>query len=235
MGPNLSANVPLRANIVTRAAEALAAMIGRGSSVQVTLTKRLPIAAGLGGGSADAAAVLRLLNRLWELQLADAQLAEIGVRLGADVPMCLVQQPLLASGIGEQVAPFSGMPALPVVLACPPVSVSTAAVFAALAADRPVAGLPPLPARFGAPADVAGWLRQTRNDLAAPAAEVDRHAADAAEALGSDAGCLFARMSGSGAAAFGIFPSRTAAERAAARLRAAHPDWWVAATLTGGS
>ncbi len=132
-------------NIAFRAAEALiAAAGGRPAAMRLTLTKRLPVAAGLGGGSADAAAVLRLVNRQWRLGLASDRLARIGRSLGADVPMCLVSRPLVAKGIGERIAPIAGMPRLALVLACPPASVSTAKVFSALRpGDRPA--LPALP------------------------------------------------------------------------------------------
>jgi len=225
-------------NLAVRAAEALTAAAGRRRpATRLTLAKRLPVAAGLGGGSADAAAVLRLLDRQWRLGLAPDRLARVGRSLGADVPMCLPSRPLVATGIGERVAPVAGMPRLAMVLACPPVSVSTAKVFAALTEEaRPaLPPLPPLPRAFAGPVDLALWLKRTRNDLAEPASVVSRSARIAETALARDPECLFARMSGSGAAAFGIFPSTAAARRAAARLRQARPNWWVAPTWTGGS
>ena len=229
----LAEATPAADNLVIRAAGELARASGRRNlpPVKLALTKRIPIGAGLGGGSADAAATLRLLDREWKLNLGPEKLAEIGVKLGADVPMCLASQPLVATGIGEQLAPVTGMPALAIVLAHPGVVLSTGAVFAKLAqTDFP--SLPPLPPRFGATLDVIFWLRRARNDLAEAAAAVNKMAATPARLLMADAECLFARMSGSGAAAFGIFVSMDAAERAAARLRAARPAWWVAAAMT---
>jgi len=220
-------------NLTIGAATALAATAGRKKlpPMKLTLTKRIPIAAGLGGGSADAAAALRLLNREWGLKLGEAKLAEIGRTLGADVPMCVFSRPLVAKGIGEAITPVVGIPPLPIVLAHPGVAVSTTAVFAALGqAER--SPLPALPKRFGSLLDVIGWLRQARNDLAGPAATVSKHASAAAKALISDTECLFARMSGSGAAAFGVFVTMDAAERAAARLREAKPGWWVITAKT---
>ena len=190
------------------------------------------MAAGLGGGSADAAATLRLLNQMWSLGLSAEELARAGIKLGADVPMCLHGRPLVASGIGEKIKPAPGIPALPMVLAFPGGGLPTVSVFAALG-DSGRAGLPPLPPRFESLLDFVFWLRQTRNDLARPAAEVSSLAAAAAKALNRDPDSLFARMSGSGTAAFGIFLSLKAAERAAARVQADHPHWWVVATMTG--
>lgn len=224
------------ANLAMLAAGELLRAAGRKSSppTRVTLTKRLPVAAGLGGGSADAAATLRLLNRHWDLGVSPEKLAEIGLKLGADVPMCLVSRPLIARGIGEKITPVIGMPAMAVVLAKPRVSVATKEVFAKLTpADR--TPLPPPPSRFRTLLDVVFWLRQTRNDLAEPAEAVSKFAAAPAKALMRDPECLLARMSGSGASAFGIFATMDAAERAADRLRDDKPNWWVVAARTGAS
>lgn len=223
-------------NLAIRAAMELMRASGRRDLDPMTLrlTKRIPLGAGLGGGSADAAATLRLLNAAWNLGLSETRLAEIGLRLGADVPMCLASAPLVARGVGEQITPVTGLPALPVVLAYPGVAVDTKAVFGALpVAER--SPLPPLPPRFGAILDVIFWLRRARNDLAEPAAKVNKAAAQPAKVIMADPECLFARMSGSGSAAFGIFVSMDAAERAADRIREARHGWWVAAAMTGAS
>jgi len=229
------ADTPAAENLVVRAVDAACEAAGRQSDgIELVLTKRLPVAAGLGGGSADAAATLRLVDRRRRLHLGGDRLAEIGIKLGADVPMCLASRPLLATGIGDRITPVTGMPRLAVVLACPPVKVATRAAFAA-AGEGARHGLPPLPS---APVSLAGllaWLKETRNDLAPAAATVAKGAGAAAAALGRDPESLFARMTGSGAAAFAIFPSLAAARRAAARLRAARPTWWAVATTTGGS
>ena len=223
-------------NLTARAAEALFGSTKERQlpAARLVLTKRIPIAAGLGGGSADAAAALRLLNRYWQLDLSDAQLQEIGLDLGADVPMCVVSRPVVAGGIGEQLSQARGIPSLPVVLVNPSIPVSTASVFARLdPAER--APLPPLPGSFGSVIAFVIWLRQTRNDLSEPAKEITGLADAAVKALSNDPGCLFARMSGSGATAFGIFPKLTTAERAAERIRNERPNWWVVATETTGS
>jgi 4-diphosphocytidyl-2-C-methyl-D-erythritol kinase len=220
-------------NLVIRAAGELVRAAGGKSlpPMKLSLLKRIPIAAGLGGGSADAAAALRLLDRLWRLDLGEAKLAEIGLTLGADVPMCLQSRPLVARGIGERITPVFGMPAMPIVLAQPRASVATAAVFRRLAEGERTP-LPTMPARFKSLLDVIFWLRQARNDLTLPAAAVSKSAGAAAKALMRDPDCLFARMSGSGAAAFGIFASMAAAERAAARISEQKPNWWVAPMMT---
>lgn len=222
-------------NLVLRAAEALLARAPRRiGPTGIALTKRLPLEAGLGGGSADAAATLRLLNRMWELGFTGADLAAVGAPLGADVPMCVHARPLVASGIGERVSPVAGVPELPVVLAFPGGGLPTPAVFAALErTSRP--GLPPIPQRFASVLDFVFWLRQTRNDLARSAAEVSSLAGAAARALARDPDSLFARMSGSGTSAFGIFVTPKAAERAAERIAASHPGWWVVPATTRGS
>jgi 4-diphosphocytidyl-2-C-methyl-D-erythritol kinase len=231
----LEETTSVEGNLVQRAAEELA-LIGkrRARDMLLTLHKRIPVAAGLGGGSADAAATLRLLNRVWDLKAKPEKLAEIGVKLGADVPMCLVSKPLVARGIGEQVTRAAGIPALPIVLAHPGVIVSTGSVFALMGGEERTP-LPPLPAHFASAMELVYWLRQARNDLMVPARAVNKKATAAATALGNDPDCLFARMSGSGATAFGIFISRAAAERAAGRLRKAKPDWWVTSAMTEGS
>ena len=223
-------------NLVLRAAAAITALAPRRRirPVHLSLAKRIPVAAGLGGGSADAAATLRLLSRLWGLGLEAKQLAEIGLTLGADVPMCVESRPLIARGIGEKVTPVAGIPALPVVLVNPGVSMPTKAVFAGLG-NEVRAPLPALPARFKSALELVHWLRQTRNDLTDPARLVSRRAALATKTLANDPDCLFARMSGSGATAFGIFVKASAAERAVERIKAARPEWWVAAAMTGGS
>lgn len=223
-------------NLVTRAARLLIAASGRRAMppTELVLYKRIPIAAGLGGGSADAAAALRLLDRAWNLDLGPERLAAIGVELGSDVPMCVGSRPSIVRGVGERVSHAAGIPPLPVVVVHPAVPVQTAAVFGKVE-NAQNSGLPRLPTHFRSILALVQWLRETRNDLTGAAAAVTGLAARATKALANDEDCLFARMSGSGAAAFGIFASRSAAERAAKRLSAARPHWWVTAGETGGS
>jgi 4-diphosphocytidyl-2-C-methyl-D-erythritol kinase len=222
-------------NLAMRAADLLGhARLGQHQPVQILLTKRIPIAAGLGGGSADAAATLRLLNRHWSLGFDGDRLAEIGFTLGADVPMCLASRPVVARGIGERLTPVKGLPRLPVLLVNPSIPLSTAAVYRHL--DRGERSpLPPLPEKFSSVIAFVIWLRQTRNDLREPARAITGLAERAVKALSADPDCLFAQMSGSGPTAFGIFPKLSTAQRAAERIRQKRPNWWVVATETIGS
>jgi 4-diphosphocytidyl-2-C-methyl-D-erythritol kinase len=217
-------------NLVLRAAELLAAEARRlGQTpfpVSLRLTKHLPIASGIGGGSSDAAATLRLLNRVWGLGLATEQLAAIALPLGADLPMCVHGRPLRARGIGEAIEPIGAMPSPAMVLVNPGVAVSTPAVFRALThRDNPP--LPALPPRFADTEVLFAWLAATRNDLEAPAIAVAPVIAEVLSALSADPGCRLARMSGSGATCFAIFADEPTAEAAADRLAAR--GWWTAA------
>ncbi len=203
-------------NLCLRAARAV------GARAAITLDKRLPVASGLGGGSSDAAAVLRALARLQGVPLP----ADRGLSLGADVPVCLDPRPARMTGIGEAVAPVT-LPPAHVVLVNPGIAVSTAQVFAALARAEN-APLPEMPAMPDAAA-LAAWLRTTRNDLETPAIAIAPGIATARTALAGQPGCLFGRMSGSGATCFGLFATATSADTAARALARAHPAWWIAA------
>lgn len=216
-------------NLVLKARDALRRRLGDDTArpVSITLEKNLPVASGVGGGSSDAAATLKALAAIWAPDLGAGMLGEIGLALGADLPMCLAAKPLVAGGIGEKLSRLSDFPALGLVLVNPGVPVSTAAVFAALERrDNPP--LPPLPRRFDFHS-LRNWLEATRNDLEAPARRVEP-AIDLALAALRRADAGFARMSGSGATCFGLFETGNVAKRAAASLRARHPDWFVAAT-----
>lgn len=200
-------------NLCLRAARSV------GADAAITLYKALPVASGIGGGSADAAAVLRALGRR----------PAAPEELGADVPVCLASVPARMRGLGEIVDPLPGIPALHLVLVNPRVPVSTPEVFRALhRRDNP--GLPDPPEGADA-ALLVEWLKATGNDLQPPAIRVAPVIADALAAL-ADAGAALARMSGSGATCFGIFPDAAAALRAAGSLAAARPGWWVADTRT---
>lgn len=227
-----AAGVPVDGrNLIAMARDALRKAAGRRNAfpVAIALEKNLPVASGIGGGSSDAAAALRLLARIWGLDIDAAELAGIALSLGADVPMCLAAQPLMARGIGENVEPLPAVPSLGLVLVNPGVPVSTPQVFSALR-KRDNEPLPALPARIDFHS-LRNWLEATRNDLEAPAREIQPAVADALRALKrADAG--FARMSGSGATCFGLYETGNVAKRAAAAIRARHPDWFVAATRT---
>ena len=211
-GPFADAVPPGDDNLCLRAARMV------GAEAAITLEKHLPPASGIGGGTADAAAVLRALGRTPGGPEA----------LGADLPACLLSRPLRMQGVGEVLTPLA-LPPLHLLLVNPRVEVPTPAVFAALdRRDNP--GLPPLPAAPDAVA-LTDWLRRTRNDLQSAAIRLAPVIADTLAAL-DQAGATFFRMSGSGATCFGIFPDAAAARAAQGRVAAAQPDWWVRATDT---
>lgn len=213
-------------NLVIDAAASFARAVGERRGAALTLEKRLPIASGLGGGSADAAATLRLLARLWGRTLDAPKLAAMAMRLGADVPVCLASAPSLMGGAGEKLAEPPGFPGFWLALVNPGVSVSTRAVFAALERrDNPPAE--GLPARFEAPEALAFWLARQRNDLEAPARRLAPMIGEALALLDAAPGCLLARMSGSGATCFGLFARARDARAAVESARAARPGWWA--------
>ncbi len=232
-GP-FAAHVPLdETNLVPRARDALRAAFPDHpcQPVSITLEKNLPVASGIGGGSSDAAATLRGLAEFWAIDDA-AALTRIGLSLGADLPMCLAAQPLIARGVGDELTTLPGFPALGLVLVNPGVAVSTADVFGALA-QRDNAPLPPLPPRVDFHS-LRNWLETTRNDLETAARTLQPAIGAAAAAL-DRAGSGFTRMSGSGATCFGLFETGNVAKRAAVAIRARHPGWFVAATRSMAS
>ena len=195
----------------------------------ITLEKHLPMASGIGGGSADAAATLRALARLFGAALPDA--AEI-LRLGADVPVCLAGRPVRMGGIGEDLTPVTGLPALPAVLVNPGVDVPTPEVFRALESrDNPP--MPAIPEALASIGDAVAWIAAQRNDLEPPARQIAPAITGALDALRSFDTCLLARMSGSGATCFGVFGTAAAAAAAAASLARRRPGWWIAPTTLG--
>jgi 4-diphosphocytidyl-2-C-methyl-D-erythritol kinase len=217
-------------NLALRAARLLAVATGTTAGAHLHLDKHIPVAAGLGGGSTDAAAALRGLTRLWGLDLAEPLLRELALPLGADLPVCLHAQPARLRGLGERLDPIRGLPELPLVLVNPRHPVPTGAVFAGLASGQPcpprAPGLPTHPSQ----AQLAVWLAQSRNDLEAPAMALEPAIAEVLTALRADPDCLVARMSGSGATCFGLFPSREAAVRAAETIRVGQAGWWIVPT-----
>lgn len=218
------------ANLVMRAAIMLAAATARPLMASLTLDKQLPVAAGIGGGSADAAAALRALQTLWRTTLDDALLAGMGLSLGADVPVCLEGRPARVRGIGERVETLPALPGAGLVLVNPGVPLATAEVFAARAG---VFGAPPpaLPARFGDAHDLARWLGPCRNDLTDAAVACCPVIRSVLTALEAAPGSLLARMSGSGATCFGLFADRATAESAARSIAGERPNWWVRASV----
>jgi 4-diphosphocytidyl-2-C-methyl-D-erythritol kinase len=213
-------------NLVWRAAERLGAAAGRPSAAALTLTKNLPVASGIGGGSSDAAATLKALAALWRLEPGRVDLAAIAQTLGADVPVCLAARAAWLGGIGETVEPVPGLPPVMALLVNPGIALSTPAVFKARQ------GAFSAPARFAMPADaaeLAALLAARRNDLTDAAIALVPAIGDVLERLASLEGALIARMSGSGATCFALFAAADSATAAAARLSAERPGWWVAA------
>jgi len=212
-------------NLVLRAARALAVTCGVRAGAGIRLEKQLPLAAGIGGGSADAAATLDGLVALWGLAPAPGLLARLARDLGADVPVCCFGRPAFVGGIGEWIERAPALPPAWFVLVNPGVPLDTARVF------RARQGGFSAPARWpevlGDAAALAERLAACRNDLEAPARALAPIVDKVLETLGGAAGCLLARLSGSGATCFGLFATRAAALDAAAAIAARQPDWWV--------
>lgn len=219
-------------NLVARAATMLAEQSGRiDEGLEIKLTKRLPVASGIGGGSADAAATIRGLANLWQLGGNPAMLFEVALELGADVPMCLTSRArgvCRVGGIGDEIFPSPALPYIHLVLVNPGVAQSTPAVFAAR--DRGFSDAAPIEEPGADAAALAEQLAGRRNDLTKAAVSLSPAIANVLSALSGMPDCLLARMSGSGATCFGIFADPGEAETAAGLLRERHPDWWVRAT-----
>jgi len=200
------------------------------------LEKNLPVAAGLGGGSADAAALLRAVRRANPERVADFPWLEIAARLGADVPVCFGDRPALISGLGHDIAPIRSLPQMSAVVVNPGVPLSTAQVFAALKAGPELtARSPPTPPEFPQLEGLLDYMRVRGNDLERAAAALLPVIGEVKSALEVQSGCRLAVMSGSGPTCFGIFRHREGARRAADAIAAAQPGWWVKCTCLAGA
>jgi 4-diphosphocytidyl-2-C-methyl-D-erythritol kinase len=230
-GPTAAAAGQIADNLVLKAARALAERVERLKLGGFALSKRLPVAAGLGGGSADAAAALRLLARANGLAADDPRLMHAARATGADVPVCLDPRPRFMRGIGDVLSDPLDLPRLFAVLLNPGVAVATKEVFAALAV--PTSGQTAPAAICTGTAALLDEIARGRNDLEGAAIELEPAIADALAVLRNLTGCRLARMSGSGATCFGLFDSLDAARGASRRLRIGYPDWWVRATALG--
>ncbi len=218
------ADLPPEQNLAMKAASLLLHEADGAPDFEIRLRKNVPLGAGLGGGSADAAAVLLLLNQRLGLGLDVAELRGLGLRLGADVPACLSEHSVFFGGAGEVIDPAPALPALHLALVWPGRGLATAEVFRA---SRAFTARPrPSFAESGL-MKVVEILRGAANDLEAAARTLLPAVGEALDALSARRECLLARMSGSGSACFGIFPSAAAAEAAAADLRRARPGWWA--------
>ena len=218
-------------NLVLRAGRALASAAGVRAWGFLTLDKRLPVASGIGGGSADAAAALRLLSRVWGGRADTADLRALALTLGADVPVCLGSRPARMSGVGELLTPVPALPPCGIVLVNPGMAVATSDVFRA----RADAFSPPalLADSWRNAAALARDMAVAANDLEASAIVLCPAIADVMADLHAQPGCLLARMSGSGATCFGLFPDAETAEAVASALRRTRCWSWGGAMRHG--
>lgn len=220
-------------NLVLRAANSLRAATGTTYGAILTLEKNIPVGAGLGGGSADAAATLRLLNRLWNTGLDEAALRAIAAPLGADVAMCLASVPVIAQGIGEIVTPLEAFPRAYAVLAHPRAPLLTAEVYRALVVPQ-FKPATQTATQYNTYKDVVASLQQTGNDLQAPAITVCPAIAELLQALAQVSPTPdLVRMTGSGACCFALYETHENAATAAHALAQDHPQWWVRAVTLG--
>jgi 4-diphosphocytidyl-2-C-methyl-D-erythritol kinase len=233
-GPTADAAGPTSDNLVIRAAKALSDRVDGLRLGHFTLEKHLPVAAGLGGGSADAGAALRLLARTNDLPLDDPRLFDAARATGADVPVCLDPQPRIMRGVGDILSAPLALPRLPAVLVNPNVSVPTHEVFTVWGANPVQTALGEAPAQVTA--DRSGLLRyltDRSNDLEAAAATLQPVIGEVLNMLRALPGCRLARMSGSGATCFGLFDTMNEASAAATALGAAQASWWPRPTELG--
>ncbi len=199
------------------------------TGLEIKLVKNLPVAAGIGGGSSDAAAALRIMAQMSSSEIDPTALMEMALELGSDVPVCLACRPNIMAGIGERLAPVSDLPPAYLVLANPGQPSNTKEIFAGLI-RRQNPPMPELPPRFESARSLANWLATTRNDLVEPACALVPQIKAITGFFNDDKDCLFARMSGSGATVFALYEGELAALAAAARLQKIWPQYWVSAS-----
>jgi 4-diphosphocytidyl-2-C-methyl-D-erythritol kinase len=222
-------------NLVLRAVRALGEAAGRELPMALTLDKRLPVAAGLGGGSSDAGAALKLARDLFRLPFGDEQLAAVAGTVGADGPMCLHARTAWAEGRGDRLTFEARLPPLPAVLINPCVPSSTGAVYSAYDSGPQAAADRPPPPGSWSQAAVITWLRAQRNDLQDPAIALQPAIGAALKEAGRLPGARMARMSGSGATVFALFDSPDDARSAARNLSGLRPGWWITPAVLNGS
>ncbi|MDD3030617.1 MAG: 4-(cytidine 5'-diphospho)-2-C-methyl-D-erythritol kinase [Alphaproteobacteria bacterium] len=220
-------------NIAVKAARALAASVGKDFAAHIVLVKNLPVASGIGGGSSDAAATLRALAKHWGLFSEDPRLAAAAARHGQDITVCLSTNPVYM--IADGIEPAPPLPKASIVLVNPGAPLSTPDVFKAFresgAPFSPPRKLEKAPQTLD---EMIAALKERSNDLYEPAKSVLPCVAEVMASLEASPSCLLARMSGSGATCFGLYPDETAAKSVASQIRAVRPHWWVeTGTLNG--
>lgn len=235
-GPTAAAAGDLDDNLVLRAARALAKQVPNLKTGTFHLTKRLPVAAGIGGGSSDAAAALRLLARLNGLTPDDPRLFEAGRQTGADIPVCVAARARMMRGFGEILGPLLRLPPLPALVVNPGVPLETKLVFQRMGLApgwhdpaRAHPAVPNEPTR----ADLLAVLKRGRNDMEDAACVLAPVITDVLNVLAAAPGCQLARMSGSGATCFALFTDCRAAARAKKAIASSHPGWWIKTTMLG--
>lgn len=220
-------------NLVLKAARVLRRRARRSAGAAIVLTKNLPVASGIGGGSADAAAALRGLDRLWGINSSEAQLLTLAAELGSDVPVCLLSRTCWVEGRGEILSRLPPLPRMPAVLVNPGVAVSTPAVFGMLNARSGTGRSKPAKA-LESLWDVIAYLDDAGNDLEAPACQLAPVIQEVLNAFDREPGCALSAMSGSGATCFALFHDAEYARGAASRIAQDYPGWWVSLTRFAG-
>jgi 4-diphosphocytidyl-2-C-methyl-D-erythritol kinase len=235
-GPTAAAAGSIEDNLVCRVARSLAARVSGLQLGVFHLVKRLPVAAGIGGGSSDAAAALRLLARLNGLAADDPRLIAAAAENGADIPVCLGATARMMSGVGEKLGPPLTLPPLPALIVNPGVPLETKAVFKRMnlpAGWQNSASAHPVFTNGESADAVFALLKRGRNDMEDAACVLAPVVSDVLAVLAAARGCKLARMSGSGATCVAVFTDCKHAGRAKKSIRRAHPDWWVKSTMLG--
>lgn len=227
-GPYAAALAAAEGNLIVKAAEALRRHSGCRRGARIVLHKRIPLSAGLGGGSADAAAALRGLTRLWDLGIDNEALHQLAASLGSDVPVCLRGQPAVMRGVGEQLSPMDIEAPAWVVLANPDFPLATADVYRRFTGPFSVPAV--LPSRIDGFDALLAAIAAGRNDLQVPAVALQPAIKEMLAAITATPRCRLSRMAGSGATCFGLFADADDAARAVQQLRRDHPQWWLCET-----
>ena len=213
-------------NLITKATYALAKHLGKRPNIKITLTKNLPIAAGIGGGSSNAAATIRGLIQWWDASCKDDDLQDICTKLGADMPVCYHNKPAYMQGTGEIITPLKApLPELGIILINPNKPCPTQPVFAQI--KPPYSSALTLPEDFQSQTNLITFLKEQRNDLTNAACSAIPDIQMILDTLNNEPECQIARLSGSGATCFGLFTNKNAANKAAQTLKKNHPDCWI--------